>query len=168
MTFGPRQFVGLAAIVVFGGILAFNLTRPKPETFKVPGAVPLADVPVTSPLPGQMTVHIAEDPLTVGSDAAKDDLYCSGILFTGHKATGDIASPQARSRRNAVIVLAEAGVARLIAEGAATPEATAAIADAQANRAEADTRAGTPRLSPADCNARAAALIAPAPGPAPK
>ncbi len=163
MKFGPRQFVGLAAIVVFGGILAFNLTRPKPDPFKVPGAIPLADGPVTASSPEQMTVHIAEDPLTIGSEAAKDDLYCSGVIFTGHKATGDISSPEAQSRRNAVIALAEAGVAKLIAEGAATKDATASIADAQANLAEADSKGGTPRISLADCKARAAALKSAAP-----
>lgn len=163
MKFGPRQFVGLAAIVVFGGILVFNLTKPKPDPFKVPGAMPLTEAPASTPPPEQMTVHIAEDPLTVGSDAAKDDLYCSGVIFIAHKATGDISSPEAQTRRDAVIALAEAGVAKLIAEGSATKDTTASIADAQADLAEADSKGGTPRISLADCNARAAALKSAAP-----
>jgi hypothetical protein len=170
MKFGPRQFIGLAAIIVFGGILVFNFTKPKRDPMVLPSGVDLRDLPSpggATPQPEQMTVHIAEDPLTIGSDDAKDDLYCSGIIFTAHKATGDIASPAAQSRRDAVIALADAGVAKLIAEGAATKDTTASVADAQANLAETDSKAATPRISLADCTARADVLKAATPAPAP-
>ncbi len=159
----PLQWVGVAAIAFFGGKLVYDLTRPEPDPFLLPGAMPMSDTlaasdPVELPIPPLPEIPVVIppplDPLIVGSDAARDDLYCSGIIFAAHRASGDEFSPEAQARRDRVIALAEAGVAKLLSEGAAQTGETAAIADAHSTRALDDFAVGTPRISVEECEAR--------------
>lgn len=87
----------------------------------------------------------------IGPPEARDDLYCSGVIFAFHRASGDTMSPEARQRRDRVIALAERGVARLLASGAVGPGETAAIADAHGEKARADFANGTLRIPLEDC-----------------
>jgi len=156
MRLRPLQIVGLIALVVFGTIFLMNLLEPERDPFAVPGAMPLgSDTGV--PLSDAGAAAIA-DPLSVGSADSKDDLYCSGLLFAAQRDAGDIATAEAQSQRDRVIALAEAGVAKLIAEGAADESQTAAIADAHSVLALSDFVAGTPRISVVECEVRGTRL----------
>jgi hypothetical protein len=159
----PLQWVGVAAIVVFGGKLILDLTRPERDPFALPGAMPMSDTlgasdPVEFPMPSLPETPVVIPPpldlLIVGSDAARDDLYCSGIMFAAHRASGDEFSAEAQARRDRAIALAEAGVAKLLSEGAAQTGETGAIADVHSTRALDDFTAGTPRISVEECEAR--------------
>lgn len=167
MKLRPQQIVGLVAVIFFGSMLIWQLTQPKRDPFKVPGAVPLdtsaydervknealGTPPATVP-PAPSTP--ISDPLNVGPDDAKDDLYCSGIIFAAHRANpDDIASPEAQKRRDRVIALADRGTTKLVSAGVADATQTAAIADAHSEKAMQDYAAGNPRIPLADCEARA-------------
>ncbi|MEP7211229.1 MAG: hypothetical protein ABI740_10365, partial [Alphaproteobacteria bacterium] len=116
MRLRPTQIVGLCAIVVFGGILVYTLTKPKRDPYNLPGGVSLRDLPrpatldipvipmptitpVTPPQPlmpmdGSASVAPATpepvvppaDPFAVGSQEAKDDLYCAGVMTAANQA----------------------------------------------------------------------------------
>ncbi len=173
MRLRPLQIVGLVAVVLFGGRLVWQLTQPKPDPFHVPGAIPLS-VPgtpdafapatpdtttsstasATSPAPA----GVAADLLAVGSDDAKDDLYCSGLIFAAHRANADTLTAEAQTRRDQVIALASAGVEKLVAANAVAATETAAIADAHSAKAAEDFTAGTPRITLDACHHRAEAI----------
>jgi hypothetical protein len=156
MKFGPRQFVGLSVLVVYCGILGWSLFKPRHDP-RPPPAVAASSVG-TSADPG-VTVQFAEDPLTIGSTDAKDDLYCSGLIFAAYRAGDPAATLETQTRRDYVLALADSGVARLLADHAAEKSETAGIADAQANAAEADFVAKAPRIALAACIARAASAV---------
>lgn len=158
MRLRPLQIVGLIAVVVFGGRLIWQLTEPKRDPFHVPGAIPMS-VPAAPLLAEPPAAGAADtDLLAVGSDGAKDDLYCSGLIFAAHRASADTLSDEAQKRRAHVIGLASAGVEKLIAAKAAGATETGAIADAHAAKAAEDFAAGTPRITLEACQQRAAAL----------
>lgn len=165
----PRQIIGLAAIVVFGGIVIYTLLKPKPDPFTVPGAIPMNDSidtvtpPPPPPIPAPDSSAPPASPLNVGSQDARDDLYCSGLIYAARQAQASVTSPETQKANERMLALAEAGVARLMAEGVATPATTGGIADAHAEKAAADRGAGTPRIAEADCVARADAQLAKAP-----
>src|SRR5579871_700204 len=64
-----------------------------------------------------------DHPLDVGSQAAKDDLYCSGMLFSKYAASNDVLSPTDEAARmrgeQMAMAIAQAGADKLMAEGAA-------------------------------------------------
>jgi hypothetical protein len=94
-----------------------------------------------------------------GSQAAKDDLYCSGVLSAEfgvriNDSHPDKASLLLRDHQ----ALDRAGLDKLIAEGETTEQASAGFSLAYGDKAETDYVANTLRISVADCTARAAAL----------
>jgi hypothetical protein len=95
----------------------------------------------------------------LGSQAAKDDLYCGGVLSAEFDAIKATAHPDQMSMllRDSQ-ALDGAGVAKLKAEGHATDSTWAGFSLAWGDKALKDYQAGTLRLSVADCTARAAAL----------
>jgi hypothetical protein len=157
----PRQVVGLVAIVVFGGILAWTLAKPKRDPSTIPGTLRI-DIASTTPTPSptatpSAAIPLAADLMSVGSQAAKDDLYCAGIVYTTHRAKP--GSPQQSEKDlDLITALALAGADKLIAESVATNVTTAKIADAHTAQAETDLAAGKPRLTLAQCRKRAEAL----------
>ena len=161
MKLRPAQVVGLVAIVVFGGYLAARLLQGSRDPDLLPSGVRLSDHPTpSSPTPQLPPVELSTstpvDPLAVGSDTAKDDLYCSGVIFAVHRSKPEHdLSEEAQARRNAVIALAEAGVTRLKIDGAATDATTASLADAHSEKAARDFEAGKTRISFEECMARA-------------
>ncbi len=177
MKLRPTQMIGLAAIVVFGGILVWTLVKPKRDPMILPNGLDLRTLPSPSSLiapdipliaPAAPAGLAAPGSLLVGSQDAKDDLYCSGVVFAVRSESGDPLSPEAQHRRDLVIALAESGVKKLAAEGAAALAATGPIADAHSSLARSDHEAGMLRIPAADCLARAEALSAPpAPPPLP-
>jgi hypothetical protein len=170
MKLRPTQIVGLVGIVVFGSYLAWRVMQPERDPMILPSGVNLRDLPSPSALVTQpdipvivsdlMAVAVA-DPLDAGSQEAKDDLYCSGVVFAVRNDGGDPLSAEAQQRRDLVILLAEAGVKKLVAEGVATLATTAPIADAHAAVARADHEAGTLRIPVEACLARGEAANTP-------
>ncbi len=166
MKLRPLQIVGLVALVVFGAILVTTLMKGRRDPDLLPSGVRISELPrvgdqippAAPPLPGGSAESLA-DPLSAGSQDAKDDLYCSGVVFAEHQTKPEEAlTPEAQERRDAVIRLAEAGVAKLKAELGYADATTADIADAHAAAAARDYDAGSLRISFADCMARWKAL----------
>jgi hypothetical protein len=95
-----------------------------------------------------------------GSQAAKDDLYCAGVLGAEFEATKADLHPDKMS----ILIrdgqaLDEAGIAKLQAEKAIDNSGAGAVL-AWADKAAKDYAANTLRISVADCTRRAAALAA--------
>lgn len=182
MKLKPRQLIGLAAILVFGGILIVTLVRPNEREIMEqrlaslpslsaptdlpalpPASLPSLSMPAT-PTAGADTSGKALwelsgiDYYALGSQAAKDDLYCAGVLGAEFEATKADAHPD----RMSILIrdgraLDEAGLARLRAEKAVDNTGSGASL-AWADKATKDYAANTLRISVADCTKRAAAL----------
>lgn len=180
MKLKPRQVIGLAAIVVFGGITVMTLTRPSERevveqrlsslpSVSVPTEIP-ALPPVTMPSLTAPTSSAGDandkaiwelsgvDYYDLGSQAAKDDLYCAGVL----RAEFDAIKADAHPDRMSILLrdglaLDEAGLAKLKAEKA-VDDAGAGASLAWADKASKDHAAGVLRIPVATCTQRAAAL----------
>lgn len=134
----------------------------------------------TPPAPAEATTQIAQastpaqppsvlppplpNPLAVGSQEAKDELYCSGVIFDKY-APGEPLSPTQEAVRmtneGLGMMIANAGADKLMAEGVARVTQLGAISDAYADKVAKDIKAGKPRLSLETCMAKAKALPAP-------
>lgn len=179
MKLKPRQVIGLAAIVVFGGILIFTLVRPSERQImeqrlaNLPSISTPAEIPALPPVtlpsvsapgatPGSSGQAIWElsgiDYYNLGSQAARDDLYCAGVLGAEFEATKANAHPD----RMSILIrdglaLDEAGLARLKAEKA-IDDAGAGASLAWGDKAAKDYAANALRISVAACTQRAASL----------
>jgi hypothetical protein len=124
-----------------------------PQT--APAEPPQAAAPVTPPPP-------PADPLAVGSQDAKDDLYCAGVIFAANPSPPGALNPTdeavLRKAQMLGINLAESGINKLVIEKAAHATHSALISDAYAVTAAKDLDAGTLRISLDDCYTRAKAL----------
>lgn len=188
MKLGPRQMIGLAAIVVFGGILVMRLTQPSEREImeKRLASLPSISVPEPQLPPLQLDLPSVTGPaapasalgtdggstdtrkiyelsgidyFAKGSQAAKDDLYCSGVLSAEFNVRINDSHPDKASlllRDHEA--LDRAGIDKLIAEGVTTEQASAGYSLAYGDKAETDYNASTLRIPVADCTARAAAL----------
>jgi len=189
MRLKPRQIIGLVAIVVFGAIAIWRFTQPSESeimerrlaSLPSPSALleapdfPVATLPPvnipTAPDLARDNPAVSSgsdrpiwelsgiDHYNLGSQAAKDDLYCAGVLSAEFDAIVATAHPD----RSSLLLrdqqaLETAGVAKLKAEGHASDQTWAGFTLAWADRAKKDHAAGALRLSVADCAARAAAL----------
>ena len=184
MKLQPRQIIGLVAIAVFGGGLIFRLTQPSEREIMEQRIASLPTITTTMPElpPLDLTVPVAPldlnapasssafdtpvwmigdhpDYFNVGSQAAKDDMYCSGVLGAEFNVRikdshPDLASLLLRDHQ----ALDRAGLDKLIAEGTTRQEASAGFSLAYGDKGEKDLAANTLRISVADCTARAAAL----------
>jgi hypothetical protein len=143
----------LAAVVLGMSACGNNATAPVAEA--APPAKPEASTPITPPPP-------PADPLAVGSQEAKDDLYCAGIIFAENPSPPSALNPTdeavLRKAQALGIVLAESGINRLVTEKAAHATHGALISDAYATLAAGDLKAKKPRISLDDCYARAKAM----------
>ena len=130
---------------------------PAAPTSSAPTATASTSAPSTPPPP-------LPDPLAVGSQDAKDDLYCSNVIFATY-APGEVLSPTdeaVRMKNEAMgMTIAQAGADKLMAQGVARVTQLGAISDAYADEVAKDIKAGKPRLSLETCMKRAAALPIP-------
>jgi hypothetical protein len=117
-----------------------------------------AEAPIQPPPP-------PADPLAVGSQDAKDDLYCAGIIFAANPSPDGALNPtdEAVLRRQQAfgIVLAESGINKLVAEKAAHATHGAIISEAYTDRAAKDLAAKKPRIPLETCYERAKATPIP-------
>ena len=176
----PRQVIGLVAIVVFGGIMVMSLTQPgereimEQHLASVPSISGATEIPALPPvtLPsftattsgtgdaGDKAVWELSgvDYDTLGSQAAKDDLYCAGVLRAEFEAIKADAHPD----RISILLrdgqaLDEAGIARLKSEKA-VEDAGAGASLAWGDKAAKDHAANSLRIPVAACTQRATAL----------
>ncbi|MEP7211228.1 MAG: hypothetical protein ABI740_10360 [Alphaproteobacteria bacterium] len=105
------------------------------------------------------------NPLAVGSQAAKDDLYCSAVIFAKFAPPSSALSPTDEAIRMGKegmgMVIGQAGADKLLAEGVARVTQLGAIADAYSDQVDKDARAGKVRLKSDECMKRAEALPQP-------
>ncbi|HEX5008696.1 MAG TPA: hypothetical protein VFV70_16400 [Hyphomonadaceae bacterium] len=144
--------------VLAGVALAMSACGDRAGTQTAEAAPPAkaeASAPITPPPP-------PADPLAVGSQDAKDDLYCAGIIYAANPSPPGALNPTdeaiLRKAQALGIVLGESGINKLVIQKAAHATHGALIADAYALQAARDLAAGKPRISLDDCYARAKAL----------
>lgn len=186
MKLQPRQIIGLFAIVVFGGGMIWRATQPSereimekrlaslpsfsapamelpPLNLTVPTPVPPLDLNApASGTPSDTPIWMTGDHpdyFNVGSQAAKDDMYCSGVLSAEFSVRINDSHPDKASlllRDHEA--LDTAGLAKLVAEHVTTEQASAGFSLAYADKAKKDYDAGALRIPVAECTTRAAAL----------
>lgn len=181
------QIFGLLAIIVFGGGAIFRMTQPSEREVmeKRLASLPRMEVPaVEFPMPdfssGSATtatppadaLSIGESPAIIlppsppeqdytvlGSQDARDDLYCGGVVSaefdtkikTDHP---DKVAPLMDMQKR----LENAGIKKLRAEGVSKDNDWAYFTNAFVDKAKADYTAGALRIPVATCMARAAPL----------
>lgn len=141
--------------------LAGACSGPPPEQVtdaKLAGPAPEApQAPVIPPPPA--------DPLAVGSQEAKDDLYCSALIYIENPDVSDALAPVdealLRKAQTLGFLIGEAGINKLVAEKAAHATHARLISDAYTEQVAKDLKAKKLRIPLDDCNARAAALPMP-------
>jgi hypothetical protein len=127
----------------------------EPQQQTASAEAPPAAAPITPPPP-------PADPLAVGSQDARDDLYCAGVIFAENPSPPNALNPTdeavLRKAQMLGIALAESGINKLVVEKAAHATHGALISDSYATQAAKDMKAGNLRISLDDCTARARAL----------
>ncbi len=177
MKLKPTQVVGLLAIIVFGGGMIFRMTQPSerevmekrlaslPRLEVPPVEFPMPDLSVTAPVarpPGVTSAAPAVpavDYTALGSQDARDDLYCGGVvgaefdlkIKTDHP---DTVAPLIELQKK----LESSGIRKLRAEGVSKDDDWAFYTNAHDEKAKADFAAGALRIPVAACIARAAPL----------
>jgi hypothetical protein len=108
---------------------------------------------------------LAPDLLAVGSQDARDDLYCAAVIYDANPDVSDALAPvdEALLRKAQMLgfIVGESGINKLMNEQAAHATHARAIADAYAVQVEKDSRANTLRISNDDCVKRAQAIPVP-------
>jgi hypothetical protein len=162
------QWLGLAVIIVFGGRLALMLTEKK-DPDVLPSGVRISDLPKLLEMPMPDLNPVPAKPLEVGSQEARDMLYCSGVISAESKAKPDAPMEVALPRMTAALALANAGRRKLEAEGAVQGFGAIAVDTAWGEKAAADYSSAKLAIPLSDCMKKAAALPPPPPDPnAPK
>ncbi|HPI49154.1 MAG TPA: hypothetical protein PLH23_12860 [Hyphomonadaceae bacterium] len=125
---------------------------------RLAGPAPEAPQPPAIPAP-------PADPLAVGSQEARDDLYCSALIYIENPDVSDALAPVdealLRKAQTLGFLIGEAGINRLVTEKAVHATHARLVSDAYTAQVEKDLKAKKPRISLDDCNARAAALPIP-------
>ena len=132
----------------------------------MPDATPAAaPAPPKPTQPPDVPPPPPDHPLDIGTQDAKDDLYCSGVIFAANPTPDSALNPvdQAVLEKNQMlgVALAENGVNKLIDQKVAHATHAAFISNAYADKAEADIKAKKARISLEKCVARAKALPPP-------
>lgn len=188
MKLKPRQIIGLGTIVVFGGIMVFRLTQPSereimeqrlaalPRMETPDIEFPIPDLQYTAPpalgsdsLPALSTPSApAIDYTALGSQAARDDLYCGSVLameFDVKVEDPDTGPDAAVKLLNQSQALKGAGLARLKAEGASTGDDWAFFTSVYDDLAQSEHGLKPYRIPAATCATRADALPPDSPPP---
>jgi hypothetical protein len=131
------------------------------------GQTPASAEPDQPPASSQASAPTAPppapaDPLAVGSQDAKDDLYCAAVIFVSNPSPPSALNPvdeaQLRKAQMLGIVIAESGINKLVIQKAAHATHGGMISDAYTAQAGKDLAAKAPRISLETCYARARAL----------
>jgi hypothetical protein len=158
----PNRTLRLAlALMLAGWVATCTPAAPpieaSPQQPRVADAAPPAP---NAPLPDPLA-----KPLEAGSQDARDDLYCAGVLIAAHPAPMEALVPveQARVERGQTnaLIIGETGIQKLIREGAAVSAQASQILNAWADVAGQDFVGGRLRLSVETCTQRAEAIGTP-------
>jgi hypothetical protein len=155
--------IGLAALAACGS----QQRDTTPDTAAIAAAPPPA-APAPSAGPYELppgAPPFPADPLAVGSQEARDLMYCSALIYAENPDVSDALAPvdEALLRKAQALgfIIGEAGINMLVEEKAAHATHARFLADAYTAQVAKDTKAGTPRIPLETCNARAAALPKP-------
>jgi len=160
---GPGQFAAFAAALALcacGSSQVDSAAPPAPAVSTVadPASPAVHQLPPGAP-------PLAPDLLAIGSQEARDDLYCSAVIYNANPEVSDALAPvdEALLRKAQMMgfVVSESGINRLMEEKAAHATHARTIADAYAAQVEKDVRANTLRISADDCMKRAQAVPVP-------
>jgi hypothetical protein len=103
------------------------------------------------------------DPLAVGSQAAKDDMYCSALIYYENPDVSDALAPVdealLRKAQTLGFIIGEAGINKLVEEKAIHATHARVVAEAYAGQVAKD--GDKPRIPLDECNKRAAAVPIP-------
>ena len=162
--------VGIALLALAAcGCSKSGESRPAPPTATetsnlAPGAGAPPQAVAGAAAPATLPTALS-NPLEIGSQGAKDDLYCSGVIFDRYGPTSDALSPteEAIRMRNESMgmIIAQHGADKLMAEGVARVTQLGEISDAYGDKTAKDIRAGKPRIALETCMKRAEALPKP-------
>lgn len=159
----------MSARILFAAVCAAALaaacsgpaTAPQTTDAQLTGPAPSPEAPQK---PSNVPPPPA-DPLAVGSQEAKDDLYCSSLIYIENPDVSDALAPVEeailRKAQTLGFLIGEAGINKLVEEKAAHATHARMIADAYNDQVAKDVKAKKPRLSLDECNKRAAALPMP-------
>jgi hypothetical protein len=159
LTYGGLMLVTTALLAACGSqqrdatpamtTVAVAEPAPAPQAPSLPPGVP--------PLP--------DDLMAAGSQQARDELYCSSLIYAENPDLSDALAPvdeaQLRKRQALGFIIGESGINRMVAEKAIHATHARAIANAYATQVDKDLKANAPRISIDECNKRAAAIPMP-------
>ncbi len=177
------QMIGAVAIIVFGGGMIFRMMQPSEREImeKRLASLPRIEVPAPEfPMPDLSSVNTTvtapvtalgagvsmpapsepeKDYTVLGSQDARDDLYCGGVVSAEFDAKiktdhPDKVAPLIELQKN----LESAGIKKLRAEGVSKDGDWAYFTNAFGDKAKADYAANALRIQVATCVARAAPL----------
>lgn len=135
-----------------------------PAAATVATAQPTVASPSTPALPPGVP-PLPQDLMAAGSQQARDELYCSSLIYAENPDLSDALAPvdeaQLRKRQALGFIIGEAGINRMVTEKAIHATHARAIADAYATQVDKDLKANAPRISLDECNARARAIPMP-------
>jgi len=185
MKLKPTQIVGLIAIIVFGGGMIFRMTQPSEREImeKRLASLPRVEVPAPEfPMPDLSSINTTvtapesalgsgsastppapvtpeKDYTLLGSQDARDDLYCGGVVSAEFDARiktdhPDKVVPLIEAQKK----LESAGIRKLRAEGVSKDGDWAFFTNAHGEKAHADYASGAMRIPVATCVERASKL----------
>jgi hypothetical protein len=153
---------------IVAGLAACSSGTPDAQSATAPTSTAVMTSGPDSPAPQDTTLNLPPppaDPLAVGSQSAKDDMYCSALIYNQNPDVSDALAPveEALLRKAQALgfVIGEAGINKLVSEKAIHATHARAVADAYAAQVEKDMAAKKPRISLDDCNKRAEAIPVP-------
>lgn len=159
----PGRLVAFAAALALCACGSSQVDSAAPPTPAVSTVAEPAPTAVYQLPPG--APPLAPDLLAIGSREARDDLYCSAVIYNANPEVSDALAPvdEALLRKAQMMgfVVGESGINRLMEEKAAHATHARAIADAYAAQVEKDVRANALRISPEACMTRAQAVPVP-------
>lgn len=149
--------------------LALALAACGSQQTAAPTAAQLAETaPQVAPATPQLppgAPPLPPDLMAVGSQEARDDLYCSALIYNANPDLSDALAPvdEALLRKAQALgfIIGEAGINLIVTAKAAHATHARALADAYAAQVEKDVAAGRPRIPLDECNKRAAAIPLP-------
>lgn len=153
-----------AAVCAAALLAACSGPATAPQTTDAKLAGPSPDAPQTATARPGVPPPPA-DPLAVGSQEAKDDLYCSSLIYIENPDVSDALAPVEeailRKAQTLGFLIGEAGINKLVAEKAAHATHARIIADAYNEQVAKDVKAKKVRIPLDECNKRAAAVPMP-------
>lgn len=181
MKLKPTQIVGVIALVAFSGIAVWRVTQPTEREImerriaslprlEAPEAnFPPLDLPDTTPPPGLAdaaaaaaasvgALPVLPDFANLGSQDARDDLYCKAVLAAEFDVKIKTAPSKAEPLLDASRKLEAASVRKFEADGVANADNWGSYMVAYIETARSDHKAGTLRIPVDACVERAAKL----------